>query len=235
MSTALATRINLKGWGGLDQTDLVLPSWRIIQPVSKAKGPQGHFVNNLTTQTAETLSFVILRVDRVRALWGKDLAQQIPLCSSPDGVHPRQAGIEIGSTTIPTFCAGCSFATWQQGEKPSCQLGYLYLCQASDGKRFLLRAMGTSVRPAKILNTLLITQGLPSFGAWVKAGTSFVQDTKGKYYILTFSIERTMTPEEWLPFEEASDALSGVAVQESEGGEGQAQTAPPAEDDDVPW
>lgn len=220
MATDLTVRNNqlatvggfqIEGMEGLDQHDVILPRYTIVQPTSQGKGDNmGWLHNNLTNTPVKELQAVILKVSRTRTLWSGNMADKKPECSSYDGI----------TGTVHGACASCDYAKWQEDrEVKSCKAGYLYLCcDPNDGdSMFLFGAMGTSVKPAKVLNSLFVNKRRSPFSAVVTLATDKVEDpSKGKYFILKAQVARWLDEKQTSSYREMFQAMQGVTIHEVE-------------------
>lgn len=222
VTNAIAPRQNLlpatgnlaiEGMESLDQGDLILPRKTIIQATSKKEGADehlGHFHDNLTNEMVPTIEAVILNITRTRTLWaGGDGSDRKPECGSYDGISGRTYGA----------CNECHFnpevnpTLWDEKDLKRCDRGYLFLCcDRRDGSLFLLGAMKTSVKPAKVLISSFAQKRKSPFSAVVKWETYKVIDDKGKYYVLKPSITTWLTADEANEYREMYLALRGVQV-----------------------
>lgn len=246
VSTAIAPRTNggvpdiqrglgLEGMEGLDQSDLILPRKTIVQPTSKKEGADehlGHFHDNLTNEMVPNIEAVILQISKARTLWSGDLNETKPECASYDGTAGRTYGT----------CAECQFNTdvnpglWESNDMKRCNRGYLLLCvDRKDGTMFLLGAMGTSVKPAKILISQFVQKKRSPFSALVRFETVKIVDDKGKYFVLKPFIVKQLTAEETAEYREMHLALKGVQIADIDPDEApQAAVAPSDDWDDTP-
>lgn len=206
-----------EGFEGLGQSDLILPRLTILQPTSKKEGTTGQFHNNLTNECAPVIEAVILKASPARTLWSGDLADKTPECQSYDGVSGRVYGA----------CAQCDFNAevhpelWEMdGEIKRCNRGYLFLCvNRADESMFLLGAMGTSVKPAKILISQIVQRRVPAFGAVIRWETQQIVDNKGKYFVLKPVVAEWLPQPEVAKYRELFLGIQGVAIHDiDEGG-----------------
>lgn len=224
-----------EGFEGLDQQDLILPRMTILQPTSKKDGKEGEFHNNLTGECLPSLEAVILKVNRTRTLWSGDLGDTRPECQSYDGLVGRVYGP----------CEQCQFnpevnaVLWEEKNLKRCNRGYLFLClNPKDEAMFLLSAMGTSVKPARILISQLVQKVRSAFGALVRFETSRVVDDKGKYYVLKPTVVKAYSQAEVVPYREMSRSLQAVAIHEVDEGAEAEEPSPesgPAGDGRLPF
>lgn len=185
----------VEGFEGLGQSDIILPRWSLIQPTSKKTQDDskvGQFMRNIDGQFAPALTGVLLQVHQSRLLWSGDLQDKRPECFSRDGT----TGSKYGN------CAACQFnvqhnpALREQLDKgltpKICSYGYTYLLidDLEVESMALLGAMGTSVRPAKVLNTQFIQRKRPIYSAVVKIESERQVNERGKFYVLKPSVVR---------------------------------------------
>lgn len=203
----------IEGMEGLGQADVIIPRYTIVQPTSQGKGDvPGVFHSNLSDEGVATIKAVILRVTKSRTLWSGDLADKKPQCASYDGVTGR-----CGDDIVP--CDGCEFNRWPMDkDDKTCKSGYLYLCvNVADDSRFLYGAMGTSVKPAKMLNSLFVNKRRSPFSAIVEFGTTKVEDpAKGKYWIFKPTIVEWLDAERTEYYRGSFLEMQGVNIKEVE-------------------
>jgi hypothetical protein len=204
MSTALAIHGNngglmaqpahglaLEGFEDLGQRDIILPRWSIVQPTSQREGADAHlgqFVRNIDGEFRPALDVVLLKVSPTRLLWSGDLVDRRPECVSRDGVTGSLYGA----------CASCAFnAQVNPGLRTDpaakhCNYGYtlVVIDDVTEGTMALLGAMGTSVRPIKVLTTQFVQRKRPAFSGVVRFETERITNEKGKFYVLKPSIVR---------------------------------------------
>jgi len=213
-----------EGMEGLDQQDLILPRKTILQPTSKKDGKEGEFFDNLTNQCVPHIDAVALRISRTRTLWSGDLSDTRPECQSYDAVN----GSAYGACDACEFNSDVNRELWDQAGLKRCNRGYLFLCvNTVDDSLFLLGAMGTSVRPAKVLISQLVQRRGPAFGAVIRFETAKVVDDKGKYYVLKPSIAKALAPAEVAGYRERFQQIQGVAIHDIDDGTEPEGDAPP--------
>lgn len=185
------THFTTEGWENLDQSDVILPRYSIIQPVSRkpeAGKHIGQFQRNIDGQFFSHLDVVILRVDHARIKWTDDLNAKRPDCFSRDG----KTGSVYGA------CNACRFnvqvnlelakkrAAGETQAHEICNFGYTLLVSdaVGSGEHALLGAMGMSVRPVKVLFSQFIQKKAPPWGAHVRLETAETTNSKGRFYVL---------------------------------------------------
>ena len=218
------TGYGIEGMEDMGQEDMILPRYSIVQPTSKGTGDTepGWFWNNLAKEAVNAVFAVILRVNHTRTLWSGDLADKTPECSSYDGITGRTYGT----------CAGCQFNAWGGKEVKYCKQGYMFLCtDPSSGEKFMIGAMGTSVRPAKLLISQFMNKRRSPFSAVIKFLTAKVEGDKGKYWVLNPSIYKWLEPHEVTGFRDEYVAMARVNIKEVEIEEGAVPPPTLSEDD----
>ncbi len=208
----------VEGMEGLDQSDMIVPRYDIIQPTSRKEGSPGHFYLNLTGETAESILAVILRISRTRVLWSGNPAEKAPECSSADGVVGRTYGACNSCEFNPFINAGLAAELRAGKNLKACKLGYTYLCAKAGvpEELFLISMYGTSATPAKILNSQFLQKRRSPFMAEVMFKTKPEIGDKGKYFVHQPSIIRWLSPMEYNPYREMSRAMQSVAIREVE-------------------
>lgn len=203
----------IEGLEGLGQRDIILPRWSIVQPTSQREGAEQHpgeFFRNIDGEFRPSLSVVILQVTPSRLLWSGDRSDTRPECASRDGV--------TGSVYGP--CNACDFnwlvnpALRDNPQAKACSAGYTLLLvdDVAEGTMALFGAMGTSVKPAKILVTQFVQRKRSPFSAVVEFSTELQKNERGKYYVLKPRIGRWLSPEEAAQYRERWLEVKGVVV-----------------------
>lgn len=226
-----------EGFEGLDQSDVILPRWTIVQPSTNYEGSDQHigeFRRNIDGQYAKTLDVVLLSCSRTRLLWSGDLTERRPECFSRDAVlgsQPRQIldEGEEGELAVYGTCDDCGFNPqfnrdlMQQIQAgaivKSCNFGYTYLMvddvasvESGMPSMALLGAMGTSVRPCKTLNTQFVTRRRPIFGALVTLDTEKQTNDRGKFYALKPTVTKWLAASEIGPYASLHASMKGRTI-----------------------
>jgi hypothetical protein len=219
----LAGRGRIEGLEALGQRDYILPRWSLVQPTSRRDGADEHvgqFVRNIDGEFRPYLDTVILRVSPTRILWSGDPSETQPECVSRDGI----TGSVYGA------CASCQFnpsanpallqeiaAARREGRLPLhkvCNYGYTFVLvdDLESGSVALLGAMGTSVRPAKTLNTQFLMRRRPPYSAIVRWEAVRQTNERGKFYVLQPSIRQWLDSEATARWRELYQAIAAAAV-----------------------
>ena len=231
---AASGSFGIEGLEGIEQSDLIIPRWNLIQPTSQREGADEHigqFARNIDNVFKAELETVVLSVTRTRILWSGDRTETRPECVSRDGL----IGTRYGA------CAACDFnpqvhpdlrEAAAKGLSKICNFGYQFLLvdDVKDGSLAFLGAMGTSVRAAKALITQFVATNRPPFAALVKWETEKQANEKGKYYVLQPSIVRWLDDAEMATYRGRWQSLQGATIREVDDvegdGEGEATPAP---------
>lgn len=205
----------IEGLEGLGQRDIILPRWSIVQPTSQREGAEQHpgeFWRNIDGKFVPSIQAVILQVTPTRLLWSGDRSDTRPECASRDGV----TGSVYGA------CNACNFnwlvnpALRENPQAKACSAGYtlLLIDDLAEGTMALFGAMGTSVKPAKILVTQFVQRKRPPFSAVIEFATELQKNERGKYYVLKPRIERWLSPDETAEYRGRWQEIKGVVVRE---------------------
>ena len=223
----------------IDQTDLKMPKVKLVQAQSeehtKDDVPVGHYYNAVTKEHSETIECIMLALGKSRVMWPATFKRgDKPLCRSFDGVRKTE-GIGDG------ICAKCQYSQWGEGgEKPDCNLGYVWLGVDSKNRPFRLNARGASMTPTKdFLNTVFpqLNRGGKQLGIFVfKLVLSSRKESndKGTYYVMNYDIVGTIDKKDYSELEGMSASLrelflkaididnltEGVEISEPDEGEG---------------
>ena len=121
--------------------ELPMPRLRIVQKDTD-EHPAGVFVNTQTEETFAEVECIILGLRRGRVRWDPTLKNmEEPLCRSRDAV--------TGVGDPGGDCAGCSYAAWNEDEKPGCALVYDFIGLDGTGAPFLFSTSRTGIKPAR--------------------------------------------------------------------------------------
>ncbi len=211
--------LDIEGMEGLTQSDIILPRWGIIQPTSQKEGADQHlgqFVRNIDGVFAPQLDVVILQIAPARLLWSGDLNDRKPECFSRDGQNGSRYGpclnCEFNIQTNPSLQA----ARQQGSLLKICSFGYNYILvdDLAENSLALIGAMGTSVRPAKVLNTQFAMKHRPPFSAIVSFTTDRVVNDKGKFYVLKAAIKSWLSPEDTAKYRARYMEVKGATIRE---------------------
>jgi len=205
---AIPEALAMAGLEEVDQSDLILPRVRVIQPTSKLEGNQGQFHYNLTGEAVDAIHAVLLKMTKSRVCWDRENLGADPLCASNDAKTPRAA------VFAPT-CAACPMAEWgADGEPPACRLVYNFLAADLDHEDtiFVIGLGATSVKHARRVLSTFALKRKPLCYQPVLIQSVQVTGDKGKWF------EITVTPEaakgfDWRPFMDMYRAYQSVAVE----------------------
>lgn len=230
-----------EGFESLDQSDLIIPRWTIVQSTTNYEGSDQHigeFRRNIDGAYVKTLDVVMLSCARTRLLWSGDLTERRPECFSRDAVigsQPRQILDDGGEGELAVYgtCGDCGFnpqfnrelmGQIQRGDiVKSCNFGYTFLMidnidSADSGmtSMALLGAMGNSVRPCKTLISQFVTRRKPTYSAIVTLDTEKQTNDRGKFYVLKPFVKEWLTGARLQQFAQACAAMKGAAVRDYE-------------------
>lgn len=236
--------VDLPGFEDLEQRDLVVPRWRLVQGSARdleLKKHAGSWVRNLDGEIRETLQVVILKVSPNRLLWSGDPSDTRPECMSRD--------CRVG--TVYGACSSCDFnpdfnrVLIDQMEearvkrKPDlrpkvCQRVYnLVVVDTNDDSLALLGAHGTSMRPMKVLFSQFVNKKKPSYAAVAEFAAKGETNEFGSYYVVAPRILRWLSSEEMADYVERQQMLSSVNVVDVE--VVAEEDAVPRDEEDLPF
>lgn len=221
-STAIvqpAEELDYAGFEGIGQSDFIIPRWTIVQPTSRYEGGDEHmgwYHRNIDGAFARTLDVVILKATPTRLLWSGDLSERMPECSSHDG----KVGITYGACNQCQYNRQVNAELRQQladgMQVKACSFGYTFLVVDDLEEQSLayVGAMGTSVRPARILMTQLYTRKKATFGAIITLATERMENQRGKFYVLKGTVKRWLDTPEIREWAEIAKAMSTTTIRE---------------------
>ena len=190
--------LSMEGMEGIEQSDLMVPRMRVLQPTSKLDGTTGGFHFNLTGETKKTVVAVLLRVQKGRVMWNPDDLAAAPVCASDDAKTPRSGG------TYANPCADCPMSKWgAENTPPPCSATYNFLAADTedDNAPFMLSLSKTSLKHAKRIISVFVLKHKPLWSGPVRIMSILVTSDKGKWYEVTF----TPAPArgfDWRPYRE---------------------------------
>jgi hypothetical protein len=194
----IPAELSMEGMEGIDQSDLMVPRVRVLQPTSKLPGEAGEFHFNLTDTTKKTVVAVLLRVQKGRVMWNPDDLAAAPVCASDDDKMPRAGG------TYANPCADCPMAKWgADSTPPACSQTYNFLAADTedDNAPFMISLSKTSLKHGKRIISVFVLKHKPLYSAPVRLMSTLVTSDKGKWYEVTF----TPSPAkgfDWRPYRE---------------------------------
>ncbi|MDF2841725.1 MAG: 57, gp57 [Herbinix sp.] len=219
-----ATESGVTGLEVLDNTDLKLPKFKIVQMTSeeftKDNITPGKFYNTVTKESFDTLECILLAVGKSRVMWPAQFKRgDKPLCRSFDGKEKTE-GCGDG------VCSSCQYSQWPKDDskgkdnKPPCTMGYVWLAMDSENHPFRLSAQGSSVSPTKdFLNAIApkLRRGKKQLGIFIfkmALTTEKLSNDKGTYYVLKYNEPiGTIDPADYKTVEEMSDSLRAIFLQ----------------------
>jgi len=166
---------------GFDETDLVLPRWRISKE-------DGQFLNNVTGESRPQLEVVIIRADKSRFYWPPEFREDnMPICYSIDGIHPATYPDNLGNHyDNQIWCKGCEMASWDKG-KPPCSISYNYLlCDIEDGSMAVLNLSRARAKVGRELNSYWKLYGV---SRPVLLWTERLNHVKGTFYQVRYQVQ----------------------------------------------
>lgn len=142
----------------VDLRDMVLPRFKIAQALTKevqdGDAKAGDIINSVTGESyGNTLEFVVLsyRKGQMFLQPGAGL-----LCRSSDG-KTAWGDPEMTGEQGPRECATCPFRKWVDRTPPPCAETHNYLILLPETlEAGMLTLMKSGVKPAKVLNTMII-------------------------------------------------------------------------------
>lgn len=184
------------GLEDIDQGDIVLPRYTIVQPTSK-EGTEGKFRANLTGQECDELQLIPIVFRKGMVLWDKeDRTHTTPLCRSNDAMQPDPAIAEPvspvchqhpGNRTAGRLLPVCPKAKWNGGAPPDCSLTYnLIALDLQAETPFMMSFSRTGARAMQRLLSAAWMRRKALFDLGVKLRLSKVVDKGNKYYVPEF-------------------------------------------------
>jgi len=167
-----------------DETDLVLPRWRISKE-------DGTFLNNVTGESRPQLEVVIIRADKSRFYWPPEFREDnMPLCYSIDGIHPVNQNADENQCGYRhdgyIWCKNCPMALWTTG-KPACAISYNYLlCDVDDGSMAVLNLSRARAKVGRELNSCWKLYGV---SRPVLLWTERFNHVKGTFYQVRYQVQ----------------------------------------------
>lgn len=207
---------------GISPRDLVLPSWKLVQAMTRGKAEkglvEGRFYCAQMEEQREKLRFAILFIRGTRTLWGDP--GQPPLCASDDRVMPRP-GMKY---THP--CQQCPerldepWAVHGDERRKRCLPTYAILVYDLDGQYpAVLRLDGFAASKFRAyLTTLLLKTGGRPYSREVIVSSAQTTNRLGTFWYPVFTIGEAIPEEVLQPILGLSKTLreTVTAVEESE-------------------
>jgi hypothetical protein len=234
-SKALQRSGSIEGMDGLDQSDAVMPRYKITQPTSAevvdGKCGSGVFYCNLSGASYEEITITPLVIGKSRVWFeeGKDK----PSCKSHDAMVPNVdqphndvcARRRNGRTEVL-----CPLAEWRNDSPPPCRLVYNLLALDLDHGEmpFILNLKGKSVRSAKQLISWLMLRRLSPFALQARMTLQLTRNDFGKFYVMDLVDMQQVDPPD--KYRDRFLELRGVEI-----GDVETQGATDVEDDDIPF
>lgn len=220
--------LGVEGLEDLDQSDFILPRWSIVQPTSKREDADDHlgqFVRNIDGEFRPSIDAVLLKVNQSRILWSGDLNDKHPECVSRDGL----TGSVYGA------CAKCQFNTLinpglrTDSNAKRCNFGYtvILIDDLDAGSMALFGAMGTSVRPMKVLTTQIMQRRRPLFSWVVRFETEKITNDRGKFYVLKASLAKQLDDADTAIWRDLYHSLAGAAIRDYDEAQDGEEAPPP--------
>lgn len=197
------------GLDAVEQSDLIIPRVRIVQPTSKLDGRPGEFYFNLTGESKPQIRAVLVNMTKGRVYWSSDLAGD-PICASDNAKTPRTPVQGCGPT-----CETCAYAQWgEDGEKPACSLVYNFLAAdlEEDNSPFIISLHGASAKHAKTILSAFSLKRKPLFSEPVVIASSEVKNDKGRFYEVTIRPNGGARGFDWRPYAELYKAYQDLTV-----------------------
>lgn len=207
-----------RGRENIDQTDLVLPRIKLLQPLSPEvdKGLQpGHLVNSLTGEDYGTEMTIIPIIHfKSRIYWREREEGGGILCSAPNGLNPTRS-------EFAPCCAECKLKDWNNNAKtskekaPKCVIYYNFAVLVNDGATPVALSMErTKIRVAKKLLSLAAYTGgnLDMFARKYKISVEKVKNDQGTWYNYAVTPVGFVSEEEFQKAENVFESLKGLVL-----------------------
>jgi len=186
--------------------ELPLPRLSIIQAMSDAAADNkpGLFYNNLTGETYEKITGVILGMGLSRVLGVKKGEQ--PLCRSFDNVH--------GDGEPGGECVKCLNSQWDRDKVPNvppeCRQNYDLLFFDEAEMPYIYQVYKTAIKPANYFIAAARSRNLPLYCFRVEITVKQIENDQGKFFVPYFRVTGQTNPTEWQRYH--NDATRLLAV-----------------------
>ena len=235
---ALPVGDDLDPLGSVGQEELVLPTVKLVQAVSRAADATkaGSFFDPLTGAYRELLNVAILRLGRSRSLFAEGSFDQPPLCSSDDAVKPQER-VMVGNVETGPTCDECPFSMWGsakggKGKGQACGFSYNLLCMDLEIEEpYILRVGGTSIIEWRRYMTAAKRGRLPIYAIKTTITSEARTFEAGKAYVTLFANGGPLAHDVALSMRSQAAAFKGASLDAAEAEEIPAYDEP----DDVPF
>lgn len=215
-----------RGRENVDQTDLVLPRIKLLQPLSPevqeanegdAKVEAGHLFNTLTQQDyGPSIIFIPVIHFKSRIYWRNREEGGGIQCAAQNGVNP----VATSEDTFAKVCTECTLPNWKndaeigEDKAPKCTIYYNFAI-IIDGETnpIALSMERTKVKTAKkLLSLITYTGNLDMFAKKYKIGVTKEKNKRGTWYNYTIEPVGFVSPEEFKLAEAAYQSLKSLAL-----------------------
>jgi hypothetical protein len=211
------------GITGFDESDLVIPRMRIVQPKNTQGWTPGQFVESLSEEAFEELKGVVaLKIQKTRVFF-ESRDDERPRCASDDNVRPSPP--PRVEDPINELCADCPKSKWTEDEfgarqKPDCNEQFAFLI-AHDGMPYFITFHGAALTVTRKLITALVLRGkqkkLPIWGFAFDIGLKDVKFDQGNAYMPVFRNVKPVKKDEVEGYGEMHTSFTATDVKVAEG------------------
>lgn len=188
--------------GQVRKQDLILPTRKLVQPVSRMDGASKHsgeFWDNLSGEYKTQLRVAILKLSYSRALFAKGGFDAPPICASDNAIAPRSRVEFEGQTTGPA-CDVCPFSEWGsagEGRRgQACRESRNLLCLDLDtADPFLLSISGVNIKPWSAFATSRGRTGQGFLAAETIIASVIQKFDAGQAFVVTFKTGKKLDDE----------------------------------------
>jgi len=208
------------GYEDFDQSDLIIPRIKLVQPTSRT-GTPGKFIMNLTDEEFSEMDIVVIKATRSRIWWSEDLSMEDPLCKSNDFMSPDSSIDEPPSLKCAEYMDRngarslnviCEKAKWLDNNRPDCNQVFNILCLSSENMPFWMSLSGSSIAPIKRFISVIALQRkkLWQFQAKMTAAEIIKPN---RHYVVKFSKVVGLGEDRLPTVTELVTALHGQSIQ----------------------
>lgn len=186
---------------GMNDSLLLIPRIRIVQPTSKEGNP-GFFRHSLSGEEYPSIPIVVVRAEEGRVMWNEDVEVDEVRCRSLDGrvPDPRLESPMSPACTEPLLHSKtqhktvCEYAIWRDKIRPPCDQLIHFLCvDLERGQGFWISFSGMALKPARQYWSTLRNYKKPLWTFATELTLSEERNNKGRFYVPHFYPPRRIT------------------------------------------